>query len=154
MSSNVTAIHNSLIASLAALFPDKTIIPNPFDLENNNQNFLKNGYGYFYGPAGLPEFDLGIHFQGYSRDFSIVLSRNVYRTDISTDPFATTQLQLIEDQNILVNAFADIRNIDQNVVTLEFVSDSGIEFVFADKNNYLALTTDFAVTYKEDKTYR
>jgi len=151
--SNVSTIHDSLIASLASLFPSKTVIPNPFNLEDNNQNLLKNGYGYFYGAAGLPEFDLGIHIQGYARDFNIVMTKNVYRTDISPDPFATTQLALLEEQNTLVNSFADIRNLDQNVVSIEFVSDSGVEFIFADKNNYLALTTTFAVAYREDKTY-
>ena len=110
MSSNVTAIHNSLKNTLADLFNDKTIIPNPFELENNNQNLMKNGYGFFYGPAGLPDFDLGIHIQGYSREFSIVLARNVYRTDTSLDPFSETQLSLIEDQNLLVNKIANIRN--------------------------------------------
>lgn len=151
--SNVSTIHASLVASLASLFPSKTVIPNPFSLEDNNQNLLKDGYGYFYGPAGLPDFDLGIHIQGYSRDFNIVMTKNVYRTDISPEPFVTTQLALLEDQNTLVNSFADIRNLDQNVVSIEFVSDSGVEFIFADKNNYLALTTTFAVSYREDKTY-
>lgn len=152
-SSNVTAIHKSLENTLANLFPDKTIIPNPFDLEQNNQNFLKNGYSFFYGPASLPDFDLGVHIQGYLRDFSVVLSRNVFRTDTALDPFSNTQLSLIEEQNLMVNTFADVRNLDQNVVSIEFVSDSGVEFVFGDKSNYLALTTNFAVAYREDKTY-
>ena len=151
--SNVTTIQNSLVTTLETLFPNKTVIPNPFNLEDNNQNLMKNGYGFFYGPASLPDFDLGIHIQGYSRDFNVVMTRNVYRTDVSPDPFSTTQLALIEDQNTLVNTFADVRNLDQNVVSIEFVSDSGVEFIFADKNNYLALTTTFAVAYREDKTY-
>lgn len=151
--SNVSTIHTSLLASLAGMFPNKTIIPNPFNLEDNNQNLMKDGYGFFYGAAGLPDFDLGIHIQGYSREFNVVITKNVYRTDVSPDPYTTAQLALLEDQNTMVNTFADVRNLDQNVVSIEFVSDGGVEFIFADKNNYLALTTTFAVSYKEDKTY-
>lgn len=151
--SNITNIFNSLSQTLIDTFPGKTVIPNPFDLGENNQNLLKNGYGFYFGPAGLPDFDLGVHIQGYSREFVVVMTKNVYRTDVSLDPFSQTQLELIEEQNTLVNTFADVRNLDQNVVSIEFVSDGGVEFIFADKNNYLALATNFAVSYREDKTY-
>lgn len=150
---NVTLIHNAIKSQLSALFPTKTVIPNPFELDQNNDNFLKDGYGIFYGPGSLPDFDLGIHIQGYQREFNVVLAKKVYRLESNNDQFETVQLALIEDQNTMVNSFADIRSIDINVVRLEYVSDSGVEFIFAEKNNYLALTTSFEVTYKEDKTY-
>lgn len=152
--SNVSDIHAALKARMASLFPSKTIIPNPFDVADNSDNLLKDGYGIYYGPAGLADFDLGIHLQSYQREFNIVLAKKVYRLESNTDQFETVQLALIEDQNTIVNSFADIRSIDINVVRLEYVSDGGIEFVFNEKNNYLALTTSFDVTYKEDKTYK
>lgn len=151
--SNVSTIHSAIKSRLSTIFPNKTVIPNPFELDQNNDNLLKDGYGIFYGAASLPEFDLGIHIQGYLREFNIVLAKKVYRLEVDSQPFETVQLALLEDQNTMVNSLANVRSIDPNVVRLEYVSDSGVEFIFSEKNNYLAITTNFDVSYKELKTY-
>lgn len=150
--SNVTDIYDKLSTLLSTSFSSKTVIPNPFDTAQNNDNLLKNGYGFYYGGAGLPTFNLP-SFQGYAREFVLVLTREVYRTDADTSLFGSTQKSMLEDQYTFISSLAKDRTLDNDLVSVEFTGDSGIEFIYADKFSHLRLISTFEVQYKEDVSY-
>ena len=150
--SNVTDIYDKMATILSTVYSTKTIIPNPFSVADNNDNLLKDGYGFYFGGAGLPSFDLP-SFQGYSREFILVLVRGIYRADDNTSLFGSTQKAMIEDQNTFINTLAKDRTLDNDLVSVEFTGDGGIEFVYGDKFSFLQLTSTFEAQYKEDKTY-
>ena len=142
--SNITTIYNAFKLELTTLFPNKTLIPNPYSINDNNDNLLKDGYGLRYGPAGLPSFDLPT-FQGYSREIIVPFTKQIYRTDGNLSSFEVAQLAMLEDQNTLINSLAKNRTFDDSVVSVEFTSDSGIEFIFDGKFNFLLMETSFEI---------
>ena len=150
--SNVSTIFDNFLALLQTEFASKTQLANPFSVQNNNDNILKEGYGLRYGPASLPDFDL-TSFQGYSREIVVILTKQVFKTDNDTDNFSTAQKAMVEDQNTLINSLAKNRTFDSSTVSVEFTGDSGIEFIFNGKFNFLYLETSFEIQYKEDKNY-
>ena len=150
--SNITTIYDNIDTILSALFSAKTEIPNPRKLSDNNENYLKDGYGFYFAGAGLPSFDLS-HFQGYSREIVIVLARNIYRVDNDTSVYKTAEKNLLEDQVVLINSLADDRTMDDLITSVEFTGDSGVEFTFDDKYNFMYLSTTFDLEYKQDVSY-
>lgn len=150
--SNVTDLYDKIGTILSSQLSSKTFIPNPFDIAGNSDNLLRDGYGYYIGAASLPDFDLP-GFQGYSREFVIILTRDLYRTDNETDLLGSRQKSMFEDQNTIINSLANDRTLDNDIVRLEFTGDGGIESVFSGKFNFLQLISTFEVSYREETTY-
>lgn len=150
--SNVSSIYDAFKSEMSTTFASKTQIPNPFSIENNNDNTLRDGYGIRFGAAGLASFDLP-SFQGYSREIVVTFTTQVFRTDNNILKLEDAQKALMENQNTLINSLAKSRAFDDYAVSVEFTTDSGIEFVFGDKFSFLYIDSSFEVQYKEDKNY-
>lgn len=150
--SKVTNIFNLFENVIIDSLPGKTKIPNPFSVENNSDNFLKDGYGIYYGAAAVSDIEFPT-YQVYSREIVVIFTREVHRVGSDSDALTEKQNLILEDQNNLIDSLANSRNFDSDVIRLEFTGDSGLDFVFGDKFNFLSITTTFEVSYKEELIY-
>ncbi len=146
-------VRNNMITQIEATLTSKTRIPNPREIAQNNDNFLMDGYGIYIGPGSPADSDLGFHFSTKAVDIIVVLTEKIYGLENEPTAAANVEDSLHDDKDSIIDAIANISGIDSNMISLEYTGDDGGEFIFADKNNYLALSINFALQYKKDKTY-
>lgn len=151
--SKVSNIYDLFEAAISTILTGKTEIPNPFDIESNNDNFLKDGYGFIYG-AATGDSETYPSFEYYTRPIVLVTTKVIYKNRSDVDVYGTVQKQMIEDQNTIITTLAKDRTFDDDLTSLEFSGDNGVEFIFGDKFNFLKLESTFDLKYREDKYYR
>lgn len=149
----VSSILDLLEAEIKNTFPNKTEAPNPFEIESNNERFLRDGFALYYG-AGSSDIEEFPTFQVYIRSVQVVLIKSIFKNRSDDQAYQDIQKSLLEDQNTLITSLAKSRAFDSNVISLEFANDNGIESVFSDKFNFLKLDSTFELRYREDKNYR
>ena len=131
------------------LFPTKTKIIRPYSLRNNVSLFLKNGWGVY------PSRSTADRFKQYNqrselRRFNIVLTNEVFQIDHDD----TAEIGIIEKQltdfETIKDCFlgVDQIGIDGNVQKIDFVGQSGVEFITIDTFNCIVgeLTLSFSIT--------
>lgn len=131
--SNFSTVLDNLYTALAAMpeLSGKTFIPNPYSIPDNNETFLRDGYGVVVGTAtqGLNEFKS----TWAEQDVGIVIARQVLRTDSNHDPIKDA-IKAIRDDGVAVRQ--------------RLLGDTGI--VGCDRINYVS--TD-GFTFEEDIIY-
>lgn len=148
----VSNIFDKIESIVQTQFSSKQEIPNPFEIEKNPDDFLRDGYGFRYGPGSSGGSELN-NLQEHSRDFIIVFTKLVFRTDSDKALFKSTQKAMLEDQYTLIDSLAKDTTMDSDLTRLEFVGDGGIEFVYSGRQTYLKLESTFEIAYWEDTTY-
>lgn len=147
---NVTVILNKVVEKLVELFPNKTRIPFPYSLTDNNKNFLSDGFGLVIGSASYEPFETCAYM--VSRDISVVFTREVFRTDSDVETIDEIVKQLCEDVNstqALFYAYNEL-GIDDNIARIDIVSTSGVEQVQGDKQNFLSMQCSFNFYIREN----
>ena len=141
MTSKVTTVYNQIRTKLATLFSSKSEIPFPEDLLNNDDNFLRNGYGVLIRDAIPAVFTQNEYY--LNRVFGIILTKEVVGTKESTEAIKTCRLDLAEEQVTLINEFdaADQLEIDSSIEILSIANVSPIEIVPG--NDRILMTTVF-----------
>jgi len=148
-------VRDSMVTKITTLYSSKTRIPKPRALDQNNDNLMKDGYGIYLGPTTTVDDSLGPHFVVKSTEINVVISKKIYSKENDFTGEASVEDTLADERDAIINAVRDIisEGVDSNLVDLVYVGDDGGEFIFGDKNNYLAMTVNFAVQYKQDLTY-
>ena len=150
MSTKITTILDTLRTKLAAAFPTRSEIPNPYSLIDNNENFLENGIGVAIrqgAQSGNVLFNNNID----ARIFSIVFTNKIYRIDSDSDPIKTIEKTLLEDQVTLRKLMLknDQLSIDESIFKIDYIGDSGINFIFDDDFSFLNLEINFTIESME-----
>jgi hypothetical protein len=151
--SNISTIIDTIRTAIPTLsgFSDKSEIPNPYSLTDNDSNFLVNGWGLVVGPSGLSPLNT-FKDHSESRTFIITLTKEFVRMEGDNDAIHTDSKALLEDA-VLVNkdmlAF-DQLEIDANIQKIDFVGNSGIEFIFNGKHSFLATELTYNIDISEE----
>jgi len=150
--SNISTIYDTLRTEIPTLsgFTTKTEIPLPDSLTSNIDNVMRDGWGIIVGgasPSGFIEFNS----QFTDQEFTIVLTREIFRQTTSVEPGVTTNKAMLEDVNTLKARFlqSDELGIHSNIAKIEFASSTGIEFVETGKNNLRSMSVTFIFTIRE-----
>lgn len=149
MTSKITTVYSTLLSTLATLYPNKTRIPNPYDLEQNPDGFLRDGYGLRVGPSNLEESEFKNY--RYELDISVILTKEILRTEEDTTAMESQTLALLEEMHTVRKDFynVDQLGIESNIERIDIGSSSGIEFLRGDKFNYTFLEVGFIVSLEE-----
>ena len=127
---------------LAALtgFSSKTLIPNPYSITDNPEQFVRNGYGVVVGAStqGLPEFKAT--FDDQSMD--VVLSTEFIRTDSNPDTVQSIAKSLKADALLVRRDF--LGDILSGAAKVDYVGTSGLNF----EGDYVCVS--FNMTISED----
>jgi len=141
--SNVSTIYDQIVLKLGELFPSKTRIPFPYSLEDNNKNFLSDGYGLIIGSASFESLEVCNRM--VSQSITVVFTQEVFRTDSDEVVIDDIVKAISEDINSTQGLFYayDELEIEANIAKVDIVSISGVETVKGDKQDFLTRSAEF-----------
>ena len=141
--SKVTAVYDALVLELFSLFPNKTRIPYAYSLGDNNARFLIDGYGLSIGASNFEQFEF-CNFMN-ARDVSVVLTREVFRTDSDASVIDSVTKELMEsvyDVQKLFYSYNEL-GVPNDIAKVDIGSVSAVEEVLSGKQSFLSMTATF-----------
>ena len=132
-------------------FTTKKEIPNPYSLTDNARLYLENGWGLKILSESISGFQVNQFVSG-TRDISIVVTKVVYSVGNENSNIITDSKSLMEDVVTLKKEFlaCDQLGIGGNIRKVDFVTNSGIEFLTAKKFNFFSTETIFSFDLSEE----
>jgi hypothetical protein len=130
-------------------FSDKTEIPNPYSLADNDSRMLQDGWGVSVGASSpsIPEF------KSFYEEWTITVHLTECLFSLAHDPEKVHEAtkRLMDDA---VNLKKNILNNNQigiqaKIARINLSGTSGAEFVRGDKFNILTVNVNFLVTITE-----
>ncbi len=151
--SKISTIYDQLISVvIPTLLPDHTRVPNAYSLEDNIEGLLRQGWGLRVNSSSPTED--GSDFKSFNniRSFSIIVVREVVKTESEFDTLDTVSKNLLEDIYTLQK---DLLNVDQidietSIEQISTGATSGIEFVLGDKFNFAFIEAEFEINIREN----
>jgi hypothetical protein len=147
----ISTAYDAMIARLGTLYPSGSgwvRLPNPYKPEENNELYLKQGYGIALGSGENTNRVVNCKFS-INRTMTIVITRKFYAREDDASAKATTEKQLFEDQYELINDLEQDFTVNDSTMYTRYISDGGIEYISGEKDNFLMLRTEFSVEYLE-----
>lgn len=146
--SQISTAYDDLKERLETLFPTPTYreLVNPRILEQNDTFALNRGWGLIVGP-GLNQGTSLNDVVRFEREISVVQTIIHRGTTRDVSIIETAEKNLLEDQFTLINSFV-YTNFDP-IHNIDYVSDTGMEFIFVDQTNFISITTNFSIKYEE-----
>lgn len=148
MSTKVSEIYDNIHVRLAALYPSSSRLPNPYQPEDNPEPYLKSGYGVRIGPGTNANRVIGCQIS-IDREFTVVLSKKVYAREADGANKGVTEKALMEDVFTLINDVERDGTLNGSVVNTMYVTDSGIQFVFGEKDQFVYTEVNLTSNYFE-----
>ena len=145
--SKISTVYDYYVSQVASLFPSKTRIANPYSLEDNSSQFLRDGYGIRLGASNLANVDMKTIYHGY--DFIVTFCAEVVRMEHDETAFDSVVKQLNEDVFTLRKDFYDIDNNNVNIDQINLASTDPVGFFVAGKNNFLFIETSITTNISE-----
>jgi hypothetical protein len=141
--SKVTAVYDALVQELETLYPNKTRIPYPYSLQDNNLRFLIDGYGMTIGSSTFEQFEF-CNFMN-ARDVSVVITKEVFRTDSDAHVIDDITKSLLEDIYEVQKLFYSYNElgVPNDIAKVEIGSVSEVEEVISGKQSFLSMTASF-----------
>lgn len=150
MSSKISTIYDAIVTRLGVVFPNHTRLSSSYQLELNPEDWLSLGYALQINSGANSNLHVGCILD-IERTVTVAITREFKALELDVGPKATTEKDLLEDQYLLINDFEKVFSLnDPSVSAFQFVSDSGIQSVFPDKNSFLKIESIFRIKYWED----
>jgi len=148
--SKITTVYNTILTKVAGLFPSKTKIPLPESLPDNDNNLLRDGYGVMVGASTISALDT-FKDSNISREFTIVFTEELIRTNHDADSRDTVLLSILEDMVTLKQDFLnfDQLGIDSSIEKVTFVGSSGVEYANIDDFSIMTMNITFSIDISE-----
>lgn len=146
--SKIATIHDGLITSLAALLPNHQRIANPYDVANNPDTVLKQGFGLAVNDGENTERLVGCKIS-IDRRFTIVITRRHMAVQNDAETQADAAVALLEDLKAVANEAENNFGLSTSTVAIKYISDTGIEPVRDTQENYLMVSITLSAEYFE-----
>ena len=143
MSSKISSVYDAIVSELEALYPNKTRIPYPYSLTDNNARFLIDGYGFTIGSANFEQFEF-CNFMT-SREVTVVITKEIFRTDsdaITVDDVAKALLESVYEVQKLFYSYNEL-NVPSDIAKVDIGSVSAVEEVISGKQSFLSMSASF-----------
>lgn len=148
--SAISDLYDALDTMLVGLYATPTYrkLANPYVLNENDTLSLSRGWGFKIGEQTAANLTLGRYEQ---LEVNIeVIQTIVHRgTDRDITIRQTNEKTLLEDQFLLVNYLRQNTALFAKLWKLDYVSTSGLEFVFTEQQNYFTITTNLTAVIAE-----
>jgi hypothetical protein len=143
--SSISQIYDTVVATMAAIFPTKTRIPNALVIEENPEQFLRDGYGIRLDP----EAPAASEFCTFSRSrlFTIILSREVISDEFTTSAIDAASKAILEDTYTLQKDFMnqDQLGIESNIELIDMAGTSGIVPFIGERESFVLMEVSFQI---------
>lgn len=150
--SNITTVYDKLVQIIGETFPEMVRVPNAYSLEDNNKQFLANGYGLKIGAGDYQEFEFCSFV--VSRTVTVIFTRELFRLDSQTEKTDEVVKELLENVYETQKLFYSYNElgIEESILKVDIGSVSGIETFLKDKQNFLSMSCDFQFQIREELT--
>lgn len=149
--SKVTTIYDQIInTTLPAIYvTDYTRIINPYDLEDNPEHLLRQGYGLKVGSQSPLELEFKSKY--VQQSYSIVLTREVLKLEADITDTDTQVKALMEDVNTGQLEFYNNNQIgiEASIEDIELGPVSAVEY-FTGNTNFVSMEYEIILTIRED----
>lgn len=145
----ITTVFDNINSRLSSIYSTPTYkkIVNPYILELNDTLSLNRGYAFYIG-SGLNTKKLIGDVVTFEREVIIINTIVNRGTDRDVTIRETAEKTLLEDQFLAIDSFH--QTVLSDSWDLNWESDSGVEFVFADKQNFLSIRSIYRLRYSEE----
>jgi len=148
--SDITIGYDAILTRLGVLFPDHKRIPQPYRLDQNSETILNQGYGLAIGPANNSNRNVSCQLS-VRRDMIVSISRVIRANEFDIDAKDLGWKTLFEDQFLLMKDIESDPTLGTTeIVNATFATDGGLEIIFVDKDNFVAVETVISIEYFEN----
>lgn len=145
----ISSIIDELGTFVGGLLPSKTRLPNPYDILENPEILLRNGYGIALADGAnsnrLVSCKLSVQ-----RTFTIILTKQITTTENNVTQLLDIEKSLYEEHYTLIKAVEEPITLGGNAAQVRFTDDPGTAFVSAERGKYYILSPNVLVEYLED----
>ena len=147
--SKISTIYPAIISTIETLFPAKTRLHNPYNVEENPDLVRKNAWGLRVESA--EKVDQEFCDLSLSRQYTVIFVRNFVSLQGKEDGFDATTVSILEDQQSLTSALYSTDRIGQSALIdiIDIVSISGVQELKTDEKKYLLCEVTFTITISE-----
>lgn len=150
--SNQTTAYDAMVAALVLLYPAAegwTRIPYPYDLQKNDDNFLRKGWGIRVGSATRE--DLDFCKLAFTRTFEVVLSLERFNTGSNETLEDDIAKELLENIYKVQDRFyePDQLLVEASVVKIDPTTSTGVESLDGQSTAFLTMGMSFDFTIQE-----
>jgi hypothetical protein len=150
MSTQISTIYDNMITRLVALFPTHVRMSNPYRPNDNIERHIENGsFGVAFGPGFNSEREMTCRLS-VKREMVVTLTRKAYALEVDGAAKAVAEKQIFEDQLVLIKDFERDYTLSNTISNVKYVSDSGLEYVFDAKDNFIMIRTVCEIEYFEN----
>ncbi|MEM5807968.1 MAG: hypothetical protein QW818_02445 [Candidatus Aenigmatarchaeota archaeon] len=149
MTTRITLVYDKLITEISALFPQKRRLLDPYNLTQNPERILADGWGLRKGSVDLALREFNTITDAHN--FTFILTSELVRSE--------TQINLVDDvvKSLAEDLFLfreriyryDELGITQDVTQIDMGSASGIEEIISGNGRFLTLSVEFTVHITE-----
>lgn len=149
--SKISNIYDGLVSQMETTLSSHTRIPNPYDLTQNNEQFLTLGWGIAIEDAERTDRSM-CNKIWIRRTFLIKITRLVATLEMAVDERVTAEKALLEDLKSVYNDLysENLSIADANLI--EVIPDDGVEFIKGDKFDFVSATVTVTAEYNETLT--
>lgn len=142
-------IYDHLITRLGAVLSTHARLPNPYKPDENAEAFLVKGYGLKIGPGTNTQRTMTCGKIFEERNFTIVLSRKYFAREDDAANKAVAERELMNDSWLVKNEIEKDPTLGGKSANAYFVSDTGTNYVFSDKDRFLLNELTVSIEYVE-----
>lgn len=147
--SKISTVYDAILAELAAVFPSKTQIPDPYSLTDNKIGPLKDGYGLKWNDDSFIPVEFNSHGSSYT--FSVVFTRELIRLDSQYAPIHVMAKAFLEDVKLFKDELyrCDKLGVASSIDNIVIGTTSGPVNIFGDNNRYKFVELFFSINLRE-----
>lgn len=146
--SKISSIYDVLVTRVGTILPNHLRLPHAYAIEKNPEPSLKQGWALQIKGADNSPRQVDCHLT-MSREFTIVITRKFYGSDLATAAKASAEKDLMEDHLLMVKDLEGDASLSNLVSKAEYQSDSGIELVFLGDKPFYKIESNINVQYRE-----
>jgi hypothetical protein len=126
-------------------------LPNPRDLEKNNEQFLKLGYAVdFLDQVIVPRSICDKIY--YNQTVEVKITRKAIARDFDATGKGSIDKLLLEDRKLVYNELYKQDTAVTGIIQISDLNDSGIEYVYSDKMDFISTSITVEIEYNETLT--
>ena len=151
MSTAITSVFDALVTRISTILPNHIRLTNPYDIAQNNERYLKQGWGLGLGPAVNTRRFNSCQFTT-QRDFILSITRQYYARESDVASKATTEKEIFEDLYLVSKDIQKHNTLNDGLYIVTYQGDNGIQSVFSEKDVWLYVQVRITVDYTENFT--